>query len=266
MSNNAPKEAPVNRRLLIIAVVLAAVAAVAATGLLVNVFEHRQEAKTPFYKTVELNDKIDDPKTWGMDFPMQYSLYLRTRQEQATKYGGDEPQLRSPVPEDPRPTVARSNLDKDPRLKVFWAGYAFSKDYRERRGHEWMLADQTYTGRQKVKQPGTCINCHASMYIAYKQAGDGDLQHRGVSAECAVGSALRLLIPDHRAAGVAVEDPLDSIIRISMGHTGWESFSCFFPPVLDVDLDPRHIAVINTQLLINRPESARELLRGAVTP
>jgi nitrite reductase (cytochrome c-552) len=175
MSDETPNQTIINKRLLTITVVLAAIAAVAATGLLVNIFEHRQEAKTPFYKTVELSDKIDDPATWGKDFPMQYGLYLRTRQEEATKFGGDESQLRSPAPEDPRPTVSRSNLDKDPRLKVMWSGYAFSKDYRERRGHEWMLEDQKYTGRQKVKQPGTCLNCHASLYKVYLEQGGGDI-------------------------------------------------------------------------------------------
>lgn len=170
------KETLINKRLLTVTVVLAAIAALAATGLLVNIFEHRQEAKNPFFKTVELSDKIDDPATWGKDFPMQYNLYLRTRQEAATKFGGDEPEMRSPTPEDPRPTVSRSNLVKDPRLKAMWAGYAFSADYRERRGHEYMLDDQVYTGRQKfAKQPGTCLNCHASLYKAYLEQGEGDI-------------------------------------------------------------------------------------------
>jgi nitrite reductase (cytochrome c-552) len=214
MSDDTPSQALFNRRLLVLTLVLAAIAAVAATGLLVNIFEHRQEAKTPFYKTVELSDKIDDPKTWGMDFPMQYGLYLRTRQEQATKFGGDEPQLRSPVPEDPRPTVARSNLEKDPRLKVFWAGYAFSKDYRERRGHEWMLADQTYTGRQKVQQPGTCINCHASMYTVYKQAGDGDLTRGFEKINQMTYQEARKLVK-HPVACIDCHEPNTMQLRIS---------------------------------------------------
>ena len=42
-----------------------------------------------------------------------------------------------------------------------WAGYAFAKDFREERGHAYMLDDQTFTERQQVvKQPGTCIHCH----------------------------------------------------------------------------------------------------------
>ena len=53
MSDETPMETILNKRLLTITVVLAAIAAVAATALLVNIFEHRQEAKNPFYKTVE---------------------------------------------------------------------------------------------------------------------------------------------------------------------------------------------------------------------
>jgi nitrite reductase (cytochrome c-552) len=39
-----------------------------------------------------------------------------------------------------------------------------------------MLDDQTYTERQQVaKQPGTCMHCHASVYVPYRKLGDGDL-------------------------------------------------------------------------------------------
>jgi nitrite reductase (cytochrome c-552) len=66
--------------------------------------------------------------------------------------------------------VAQSRLEEDPRLKTLWAGYAFSKDFREERGHAYMLLDQTFTERQQVtKQPGTCLHCHASMYTVYKR-------------------------------------------------------------------------------------------------
>jgi nitrite reductase (cytochrome c-552) len=56
-----------------------------------------------------------------------------------------------------------------------WAGYAFSRDFREERGHAFMLDDQTFTERQQVAQPGTCLHCHASMYVPYMRAGNGDL-------------------------------------------------------------------------------------------
>ena len=60
--------------------------------------------------------------------------------------------------------VAESRLEEDPRLKTIWAGYAFAKDFREERGHAFMLDDQNYTERQPAaKQPGACLHCHASI-------------------------------------------------------------------------------------------------------
>ena len=38
-----------------------------------------------------------------------------------------------------------------------------------------MLDDQTFTERQRVtKQPGTCLHCHASVYVPYLKLGGGD--------------------------------------------------------------------------------------------
>jgi nitrite reductase (cytochrome c-552) len=72
--------------------------------------------------------------------------------------------------------VAQSRLEEDPRLKEMWAGYAFAADFREERGHAYMLVDQQLTGRQRVvKQPGACLNCHGSMVVPWMKAGDGDL-------------------------------------------------------------------------------------------
>jgi nitrite reductase (cytochrome c-552) len=61
-------------------------------------------------------------------------------------------------------------------LKRMWAGYAFAVDFREERGHAYMLDDQTFTGRQQVvPQPGTCLHCHASVYVPYMKLGQGNL-------------------------------------------------------------------------------------------
>jgi nitrite reductase (cytochrome c-552) len=164
-----------SRRMLALVVALAALATVAIAALLVNIFERKQEARNPFYRVVELNDTIDDPATWGKDFPMQYDLYLRTTDMQRTKYGGSEAMPHSPTQADPRSVVARSKLEQDPRLKTIWAGYSFSADYRERRGHAYMLDDQTFTERQKFAPPAMCINCHASIVTTYLKLGNGDL-------------------------------------------------------------------------------------------
>lgn len=172
---DTPNERPRSRKLFIATVALAAIAAVAITALLINIFERKQEAKNPFYRVVELNDTIDDPAIWGKNFPLQYDLYLKTVDMQRTKYGGSEAMPHTPTEADPRSLVARSRLQEDPRLKTMWAGYAFSIDYRERRGHAYMLEDQTFTERQKANPPNMCINCHASVVTLYNKLGNGDL-------------------------------------------------------------------------------------------
>jgi len=157
-------------------VVLVIIATVLALALLINIFQRKQEARNPFFRVVELNDDTTDPSIWGKNFPLQYDDYLKTTDQVRTRYGGSEAEPRTPTQADPRSVVAQSRLEEDPRLKTMWAGYAFSKDFREERGHAYMLDDQMFTERQQVvQQPGTCINCHASVYVAYKQLGGGDI-------------------------------------------------------------------------------------------
>jgi len=163
-------------RWVLLTAALAAVAAASGVMLLINILERRQEAGNPFYRVVELTDETEDPAVWGKNFPLQYDDYLRTVDQVRTRYGGSEAVPRTPTEADPRSLVAQSRLEADPRLKVLWAGYAFAVDFREDRGHGYMLSDQTFTERQQVvKQPGTCLHCHASVYVPYKKAGEGDL-------------------------------------------------------------------------------------------
>src|SRR5688572_6587405 len=151
-------------------------AAILGLALFTNIMERKQEAQNPFFRVVELTDETDDPAIWGKNFPLQYDGYLRTVDQTRTRYGGSEALHRTPTEADPRSVVAQSRLEEDPRLKTMWDGYAFSKDFREERGHAYMLDDQIFTERQQVvKQPGTCIHCHGSVYVPYKKAGGGDL-------------------------------------------------------------------------------------------
>ena len=163
------------RRLLILAVG-AALATVVGVALLMNIFERKQEARNPFYRVVELTDDTEDPAVWGKNFPLQYDDYRRTVDQVRTRFGGSEALPRTPTKADPRAVVSQSKIEEDPRLKAMWAGYAFAKDFREERGHAYMLDDQIFTERQQAaKQPGTCLQCHASLYVPYRKAGNGDL-------------------------------------------------------------------------------------------
>jgi len=176
---NPPARRTSRRRALLLlggAAVAGAVAATAAAALLVNVSNRKHEAQNPYFRVVELTDETVDPAVWGKNFPLQYDGYRRTVDQVRTRYGGSEAVPRTPTAADPRSIVAQSRLEEDPRLKTIWEGYAFATDFREERGHAFMLEDQTFTERQHVaKQPGTCLHCHASVYVAYRKAGGGDL-------------------------------------------------------------------------------------------
>jgi nitrite reductase (cytochrome c-552) len=178
-NTTAPAEPPRRRFTggsLIAAAVLSAIAAVGLAALLTNIFERRQEARNPFYRVVEITDTTTDPAVWGRNFPLQYDAYLRTVDQVYTRYGGSEALPRNPTAIDPRRVVAQSRLEEDPRLRRMWQGYAFASDFREERGHAYMLEDQLYTERQIVaQQPGTCIHCHGSVYVPYMKLGNGDL-------------------------------------------------------------------------------------------
>ena len=160
---------------LLITAVLSAAATFGLTALLVNIRGHKEEARNPFYRVVEITDETDDPAVWGMNFPLQYDGYRRTVDMERTKHGGSEALPRTPTADDPRTVVSQSKIEADPRLKRMWGGYGFSIDFREERGHAYMLEDQTLTKRQTKPQPATCLHCHGSVYNYYKREGDGDL-------------------------------------------------------------------------------------------
>jgi len=148
-----------------------AACAIAASGILS--FPSTVDSADP---PPAITDDTDDPAVWGKTFPLHYELYLKTTDMTRTKHGGSEAMPRTPSATDPRTTVSKSKVEDDAGLKAIWQGYAFATDFREERGHAYMLEDQTFTQRQVVvKQPGTCLNCHASLYVAYKKAGDGDI-------------------------------------------------------------------------------------------
>src|SRR5690606_33112222 len=152
---------------------------------------------------------------WGQNFPRQYDLYRRTVDMTRTRYGGSEALPRRPTGEDPRDTVSVSRLDEDPRLREFWAGYAFAEDFREERGHAYMLSDQVFTRRQVVaQQPGTCLNCHASTYVAYLRAGNGDLMEGFARVnQMPYQEAVRLV--DHPVACIDCHDPETMRLRVT---------------------------------------------------
>jgi nitrite reductase (cytochrome c-552) len=165
---------PLRRRWLYPAILLVTAGATfGLTALLMNINQRKQEAQQTHFRVVDLDENTIDPAVWGRDFPRQYDGYLRTSENDRMQYGGSE-------------ALPPEKLDADPRLRRIYAGYAFSISYREKRGHAYMLSDQEVSERVKrVKQPGACMHCHASVLPGYRQEGNGDV-HAGFVKVCAM--------------------------------------------------------------------------------
>jgi nitrite reductase (cytochrome c-552) len=217
MTDNSTPLHPLRRRL-VFAGAIALIAAGAAAGsaaLLVDIAVKKQQAKNPFFRVVDLTDDTEDPAVWGKNFPLQYDGYRRTTDMVRTRYGGSEATPRTPTQADPRSIVAQSKLESDPRLKTMWAGYAFAVDFREERGHAYMLEDQTYTERQRVvKQPGTCMHCHASIYVPYKKLGNGDLT-KGFEKMNQMSYAEARKLVTHPVACIDCHEPRTMSLRVT---------------------------------------------------
>ena len=172
-----------------------ALVAVLAGGLgaflVADVAGKRAEKKVSvFNRVVELTDETEDPDIWGKNYPLHYTDYMKTQIMVPTKYGGsyeeellekdrwkpEDMEKKWPGHTDNRVKVSYSHINKDASLQRMWRGYAFGVDFREDRGHHYMLEDQTMTRRQDVvDQSGNCMNCHASSYVAFMRLGGGDL-------------------------------------------------------------------------------------------
>ena len=188
-------------RLFYLATILVTAAATyGVVALLMNINERKQEARQHYLKIVELNEDVIDPAEWGKNFPRQYDSYKRTAENTSRRHGGSE---------------AISKLDEDPRLKRIFAGYPFSVDYRERRGHAFMLEDQDNTERVKqFKQPGACLHCHASIVPAYRKEGDGDVM-KGFELVCAMPLKDARQLVSHPVACIDCHDPQSMQLRVT---------------------------------------------------
>jgi len=78
-----------------------------------------------------------------------------------------------------------------------------------------MLDDQTFTERQVVvKQPGTCMHCHASVYVPYKKLGNGDLVAGFEKMNQMPYMEARALV-EHPVACIDCHDPQTMQLRVT---------------------------------------------------
>lgn len=122
-------------------------------GLLASsIMERRWEAQRPMLvAAVNIPQWEPDNAVWGQNFPREYESYLQTKvTDTQTKFGG---------------STQRDYLDQDPNLVILWTGYAFSKDYKQPRGHYYSIQDVTSTKRITLNPQAayaTCFTCKST--------------------------------------------------------------------------------------------------------
>lgn len=144
-------------RLLLLTFLVAAIGTALVSWVLVTIFTRKQEARNPYVRIVELSEISVDPEPWGLNWPHHFEGWKSTAGDKF--YGGSS-------------ALPQSKLESQPWLKRLYAGYAFSIDYREARGHAYMLYDQGVTERiTKKPQAGACLHCHGSISVLYRKVG-----------------------------------------------------------------------------------------------
>lgn len=136
--------------LLVGVITLLTAVVVVLLGLLAfSIMERRWEAQRPSFVAVPIAQWEPNNAVWGQNYPREYETYLNTRNSDTkTKYGGAFP---------------RDYLDEDSRQVILFAGYGFSKDYLQARGHYYALTDVNETSRIKVPyNAGTCMTCKST--------------------------------------------------------------------------------------------------------
>lgn len=128
---------------------LVAVVVVVLGLLAVSILERNWESQRPSQVLKPIADWEPDNAVWGQNYPREYESYLKTRiSDTRTKFGGGFP---------------RDYLEADPRQVILFAGYGFSKDYLQARGHYYAITDITKTKR--IKSPvdaATCWTCKST--------------------------------------------------------------------------------------------------------
>ncbi|GAL77418.1 cytochrome c552 precursor [Algibacter lectus] len=123
-------------------------------GLLASsIVNRKNEAKYQYVPKVNIGDNEPRNAEWGgKNYPAEYQSFLQTADTSFATYQGG--------------SAMRDMLDEDTNLVVLWAGYGFSKDYSQGRGHMNAIKDITNslrTGGPKGEgdgpMPATCWTC-----------------------------------------------------------------------------------------------------------
>ncbi len=129
------------------------IVAVFLLGLLASsIVNRKSEAKYKFVPKVDIGENEPRNKVWGENYPKEYQSWLQTADTTFSSAQGG--------------SAMRDMLEEDPRLVVLFAGYGFSKDYNQGRGHAYAIEDIHNslrtggpTGKGDGPMPATCWTC-----------------------------------------------------------------------------------------------------------
>lgn len=131
--------------IILIGIIVVLAVGIIALLLFINNLPDVNRGLTPL---VEIAPMEADSEKWSVNYPNQASTLAKTEtNDERTAYGGSNP---------------FSKLEADPRLVTLFAGYGFSKEYNEERGHMNSLTDVRETARVGETTPGTCYSCKTS--------------------------------------------------------------------------------------------------------
>jgi len=110
-----------------------------------SIMERKTEAKFAYQMVKPIGENESRNEVWGENFPRQFERYKSTAASDfVSRHDG---------------SVMIDMLERDPRMVVLWAGYAFARDYNQSRGHYRAIEDIRNSLRTGVPQPATCWAC-----------------------------------------------------------------------------------------------------------
>jgi nitrite reductase (cytochrome c-552) len=117
-----------------------------------SIVERRAEAVFAYTPQIDISEFEPRNEKWGAYFPREYNTFKNTADTTfRSKYNG---------------SAMIDMLEESPRMVVLWAGYAFSRDYTQSRGHYYSVTDIQNSLRVGAPgegvssfQPNTCWTC-----------------------------------------------------------------------------------------------------------
>ncbi|MBS4041783.1 MAG: ammonia-forming cytochrome c nitrite reductase [Flavobacteriales bacterium] len=120
-----------------------------------SIMDRKTEARFAYQPKVVLDGIEPRDSVWGLNYPRQYQSYMKTADTTFRGYVST--------------SGFKDALKDQPELVILWAGYAFSKDYNQPRGHSHAVTDVHRTLRIGSPMnpgdgvmPSTCWTCKST--------------------------------------------------------------------------------------------------------